>query len=678
MLKRYRYSIAFVCCILIIIVSGCSLSPPGAPIWSINVSIPFQNRTYKLAEMVADSAKLAEKGYGLVYASDGELLAFVYRDTLERQDLDSELNYEESDTGSYLNEIGTIEIDSPDPDSSVTTTSQLFTQLSLPYTGPLDSIRFANINDTMEFDKFIWVQLSDAWMQVSVRNEMPVPIEQLRLEYFNLTNSTYIGEFNFRSPIESGEIVTDSLLINNRLLRSKIVVRISGSIASQTQNVTIRGSEQLKTALSFSNIESDSANAEIHSHSFNTEDSLEFEDENRLTRGIVKEGHAIILMSNSASLRSINRTVFTNILDVDGQPLVYEAILEPGSPTNPWVLEDSVDLASRIITMDIDNQQIFLTNSTVTEDSRTTLFNGSAFQTVSRYNGVDCQYWTGELIYEQVTGIINSVEVDIPEKTSHLNLPEGLDNIEFIGDTLFLEIFNGIGLPVKLEAVLKGINAEDSRTSFLHVNSDLVGGLNLLAIPDGDSLLTIGPEQITLSGQARIGTDYFPELADSVVTLVDTAGFQGTMELRSDMRLILGQTQFRSDLQLISEQLDYPIQSAVINLQIANAIPSAGKIIITAGSDTTNMTTLVSVDLVPPIIENFRVVEPVLDTISVVLGQPEFDIIMQPNVYTRQIIRLRGLTETQVWLYGEDSLSVNADAEIEYLIDPTNGNGSQQ
>ena len=668
MIKRHIVLLAGLLFTATLVVIGCSFKNPGIPIWSIEVSIPFSERTYKLSELISDSTNLSEDGYGIFYGDSGTILQFVYLDTLEYQSLEGELNHQPSDTGDYTNRLGTISIEAPLPDTTSISASRMRPGLNYPYTGPLVAYNFSDLQDTVSFELFNWVRINSGWLKLSVYNDYPFDISDLTITLVNLDDLTIVGEIEIEGVIPSHSMASDSTSLAGKLMRNTILMETNGTVAADDNEVRIIGNENLWTFVSIT--ETDSANAMIESQGFETEDSLELDDPNRIIEAKIKSGWTYFELENSSPLRGQSTAIFDNIIDVNGQPLISSINLQPGSTSNPWMKLDSLDLAGSTIHMDIDHQYIFVKSSIITEDSRVTLYQGSPYQTVTRYQGVKYKYWITELIYEEITGIIDSITVEIPEHLTSVDLPSGLDSIEFTADTLFIDINNEINVPVKLDISLLGINYETGQSVAIPINDNIYPGDNRIIVPDGDQLTSILPDVITFSGVAGIGTFFFPELTDSIISINDSAGISGTIQLKSDLMFILGETEMKSDPVLLDLDLDFTIERAAIHVKLVNSIPIAGTVYITMGLDTLNLDTITSVAIPQPEIIDHRVAEAVVDTFTIFLDSTEFDLIRLPDVYTSQIIKLTGSDNQEIWLFGEDSLVVQANAWIRYMVDP--------
>ena len=138
---------------------------------------------------------------------------------------------------------------------------------------------------------------------------------------------------------------------------------------------------------------------------------------------------------------------------------------------------------------------------------------------------------------------------------------------------------------------------------------------------------------------------------------------------QSELKLSLTEATIKSDPHLLEDEMDLSIESANLRITLTNSIPISGTVKLLMGTDTTSMDTLISLSLPHCVVQDHRAIA--VDTSYVVnLSEEDFEVMKQPNVYTRQLIEVKSTEGNTVWLYGADSLDVRAHAVIRYTIDP--------
>jgi hypothetical protein len=278
------------------------------------------------------------------------------------------------------------------------------------------------------------------------------------------------------------------------------------------------------------------------------------------------------------------------------------------------------------------------------------------------------------MVLSSLAGILNQIEIEFPEESTVIDLPQGLDELNFTSDTLFITLENETTMPVKLSLAVTASNSSSGAIEVLPVEADLLPGLNTIVLTDVDRLTEVIPDLITVSGNAGLGVFYFPDWADSIGTVSEDNGFAGAIRLKSDLRLTIGEMEMLTDAFELDEPLDYPIENISVRVHLSNLIPLGGIVKILMGADTREMETLFEVP-----IPAGRVIDHSIElaetTFTIDLGPTQMDIMHELPVFTQQAIQLFGTKGDTIYLHAEDSLTVQASATIFYTIDPNDEEG---
>ena len=108
-------------------VAGCSLDIEnvGAPVWDIELTIPFSEKVYRLGELTNDQSEFDENGWAIFEDSTSSELRFEYKDEIEPQIIAERLRVDQSSRGNYTNQIGLISIEEPPLENSSIIIEQL-------------------------------------------------------------------------------------------------------------------------------------------------------------------------------------------------------------------------------------------------------------------------------------------------------------------------------------------------------------------------------------------------------------------------------------------------------------------------------------------------------------------------------------------------------------------------
>ncbi|NQT35796.1 hypothetical protein HQ587_11445 [bacterium] len=657
--------------LILLVLISCSLKIPGSPVWMIEVTVPFSQRTYRLEELITDPGKLGEDKYGLLYGQDGVILEFVWEDSIEYDRIgDERMTYGASEVGSYVNTIDTIKIEATQTDTSILSITDFLPDSLIGKTGIVREFEIPPTESQLHYSTFRWIDVQSGWAVFRIENYFPCPVDSITLTIYNSQDDAFLGSLFIPGPIYSNSYIIDSLVVINRTVLSNIKIVFEGHATGTYRTKTITGEEEILIICGIAETSAEAVNAEIQVQYFTILDTLDYDDPNKLIDAVVSKGWIQVEIQNNLPLRLTTETHFTNIFTPDNEVLVKRLVLEPGSIENPSIVLDSANLTDHRMVMSLDKQAVFARGEVMSEDTRITRYQDSTFQTVADYQGVIGDYWLSKLYFKEYTGIIDSSGLDINTQHKETNLPNEIEDIDFVEDTLFLYMNNTTSMPLLMQINVEAKNTKNGRNSMISINDIILPGRDTIRVPDADRLITLLPDTITYYGNILLGARFFPEYRDSIITMTASDSIGGKVSLRSELKFTSSAKTIISDPVKLETSLDYPVESAKLNITLVNSIPLSGSIKLLMGTDTTDMTTLVDIDIPHGTIGVNHRAQAVHKTFVIDLGEAEFNIIKQDNVYTQQHMVFYGTERDTIWLYGADSLDVQATATIEYIVDP--------
>ncbi len=652
--------------------SGCSLDLEnfGAPVWTVEATIPFSERVYVLSELVTDTTRYQERGWGVFVNDSDSLMRFEYFEEIEPQIIGDKLKYDASDVGQYVNDIGTISIDDPPLEGNRVVIDEVSDDIR-PSEDPviIPPFTFNQSEKELEFEVYKWVAVNAGQLNIRVWNHFPFAIENLVVSIQNYDRGDEIGLAVFAQPILAGEFSEQAIDLTQKYVENKLLLVADGRTPGTLPGaVKILEGANMTIEVQISDLEVDSAHAEVGFQDFAQGDEIDLEDDDKIVEAQIQEGTAYFRLRNTMPLRVFADLEFQNITDDFGLPIIQTVTLDPGSETEIYEL----DLSGKHLRMDLDHQVLMVDNEVSVEDSRETMYQDSSYQTVSGDQGVEISYWTNELTLDSFTGILYKIEFDIPEQSTEIELPKGSKDLNFTRDTLFIDLQNDTELMLQLTLNVIGRNSENGDEYILEkVKKRIVlPGENRIVIPDVSDLTQVVPDQILFNGFIGLGTHYFPEEIDSVREVRSDQGFYGQVLLKSAFRLTIGETVFLTEPFEIEEDLNFPIQSVELNVNVVNNAPIAGMVRLLMGNDITAMDTLIQASLTRPELLNYRVLEPVVDNIEIVLNKEQLEIAKRLPLFTQQQIILYSSEEDTVWIHAADYISVKAWGTVHYFVDP--------
>ncbi len=654
----------FVATLLLLIIS-CSLEMPGIPKWVIQGTLPFSDRVYKMGELITDSARMAERGWGITLDSRDSVLLFELRDTIEYQSIGDRITYEASSVESFNNTIDTVHINEPRTESDTINISEANPSLGGGYHGVVGPFVMQQVQDVLEFDKFRWVNVCGGWMYITATNGFPFPIDNLIVQFRNFSGGNLIGTAQFMQRIMPGQTVVDSIPLVDKYVQNQILMTADATSPGTADAITITGRENLIILIRMSALDVESADAHIPSQTFHHSDELTYNNRNKIITTEIKSGNVYFTMQNTSRLRLYTEMRFMNIFDSSGNFLIKNFTLEPEQSSQLITL----DLSGCTIRMTLDDQRLLVENTIIIEDSDSTRYMGSSFQVVAGWQGVNVTYWTDEMVLKRFEGALDSVSVDIPEYMTAIKLPKGLDSINFTRDTIFLSIENQSTMLMKLNLEISARNSQNGRTHSIPLSEDINPGLNTFAIPNSDQLLAVIPDTIKITGEAGLGRYYFPQFGYRVGTIEDSDGVAGNLLIRTPLKFTIGTTTLTTDLTHLKEPIDLDIERVELRVHIKNSIPLSGAVKLLMGNDSLAMDTVANVVIPRQPILNRRVIGLADTAYTLQMPTSSIEKMRLEPLYTQQIIQLFSNQGDTAWIYPEDSLVVQASATLFYKLD---------
>jgi len=645
---------------------GCSLKTPGAPVWTVEATLPFSQKVYRMGDLVTDSVKMADQGWGLRINPADSLLVFEAMDSLEYQSIKDRIKYEASDVGQYSNAIGAIHIEQPLPDADTVNISEANPLLQPGYNGPVAPFSMDEAVDTLAFEVFRWVRVNTGSMNLTIVNGFPFEMRNLAIELENIEDGSSLGTVIFQQPIPANGSATESLNLAGVLMYDQVRMTANGSSPGSATPVSISGNEKLQLVLGITRTDADSAYAQIEAQEFSNPDVLALDNANRIVEARIKDGTAFFVLRNTTPFQLTSDMVFENFYDSTNTPIQKRISLAPHGVSRI----EQISLRGSRVVMDLNAQGIRVSNVVSVEDTRETRYNGETYQVIKGDQGVEIQYWTDELTLGRFEGILDSITVDIPPTITAVEIPQGLDSLNFTRDTVFIFIDNETTMPLKGNFSLRAVNSRNGASITLPIPLDLLPGQNSTTLPNADRLTSVLPDSIILEGWAGLGQKFFPNQGVGIVSEDD--GFAGAYLIRSALKFTIGNTRILTEPSEM-DSLDIGVQSVDLRVHLINSIPLSGIVRILVGNDTTAMDTVIQVDIPRGDIVNRRSAAAAETTYTVGLDSAELAIMKRSPVFTRQLMTFQSSNGDTAWIYPQDSLAVQASATVRVTIDPNDG-----
>jgi len=654
-----------------VFVAGCSLDVEnvGAPVWDIEVTIPFSGKVYRLGELTNDQSEFDENGWAIFEDSTSSELRFEYKDVIEPQTIAERLRVDRSSRGNYTNEIGLISIEEPPLENSSIIIEQLSDDFETGGVYPLiPAFDFSGVEDSLTFEVFKWVNIQEGTLTMTVTNTFPFDIVNLQIFLSSIVERggqrerDAVGNVSFNQPIQTGDTESRDIDLGGQQIYNEILVQIRGEVPFTQGPVTIAEGNNLRIDIGISETLVTAAKAEVDRQEFNAPHSIPSDEDITVVSAEIKSGMAHLQLTNTTGFRIFVDMIFDNIILADGSSDSMHFVIDPNSTTSQDIL-----LTGKAFNMPLNDQQFRVRNYVATENTRIT-YNNPEDQAVeiNSSQGVEIEYWTDEMFFSSLEGALVKEEFDLGTQDIDVEIPEGLDNINFERADVKVDLVNDIGISVLLD--LRIISSNDNQTEILDTTFVFTPGDRTLEIHGIDRLIEIIPDRIQSTGSVKVGTFYFPDAG--LMMVHEDQGFSGDVLLKSDLKFSLEGTNMTTDPISLEEEFDYPLENVSLRVVVENSVPLSGDVKLLMGNDLDAMDTILTAGLPQAEILNHRVKEAARSELVFDLTPAQLDIMKTLPLYTQQVLVLNSSQGEFVHLYAEDSVSVQASASVRYFINP--------
>lgn len=652
-------------------IAGCSLDIEnvGVPVWDIDVTIPFSEKVYRLSDLTSDQAEFDENGWAIFEDSTSSELRFEYKDEIEPQNIAERLRVDRSVRGSFTNEIGIISIEEPPFENSSIVIEQLNDDLetggtynSIPY------FSFRGVQDSLTFKIFKEVNIQEGTLTLTVTNTFPFDIENLQISLSSLSENdgrrirTPIGTVQFAEPIRSGNSDSGEIDLGGKYIHNEILFDAQGEVPTTPGLVTLNDGDNMKIDIGISETLVTSAKAEVNRQEFDSPNSIPADENITVVNALIKSGLAHLELRNTTAFRIFVDMMFDNIILADGSIDSMRVMLDPHSTST-----QEIDLVGKAFSMPVDDQNFRVRNHVTTENTRITYQNpeDQAVE-INSHQGVEVEYWTDEMYFSSLDGSLVKEDFNIGSQDIDVDIPMGLNNINFEQANLSVDLENNIGVPLRLD--LRIIASNETQTETLDTTFVFAPGDRTLEIVGVDRLLEIIPDRIQSTGSVRVGSFYFPDAG--LMSVNEDQGFSGKVLLKSNLKFSLDGTSMTTDPVSLTQEFDYPLQDVSLTVVVENSVPISGEVKLLMGNDLAKMDTLLTAVLPRSEIVDHRVLEPARSEMFFELDSTHLNMMKILPLYTQQILVLNSGCGDFVQLFGEDSISVQASASVRYFINP--------
>lgn len=500
-----------------------------------------------LSEDRTTLAEIVEKTEELFVGADS-LLGFRFEEEVETIEVGESLKVdsfsEEVDTA-YL---GNMRIHPDEAETSEVVLTEIWPEAGT-YHGQkviIDETPFPDINKVLDpYDYFDSLGIHSGVVRFTVTNDDILQIVNLQLQLFDNVDFSSVGTVSL-DTLKKGEEVTEQLLIADDTVSSSFTVRLTAdNFSSGGDSVIVDSTSTIDVTVDFpSEVEVDFAKSRVPSQSFGKLDSARFEDIS-IESAQILSGNVSIEIDNRLPIESWLTLRFPN-LQKGGEVVGRNFLLEP-------LATDTVNIF--LTGAQFSSNRPGPTRYLQVELADTTVDTGLDKVTLHRQDYLFGQVKVGKLRLESLTGILDTISLELTSFTEEIDIPEGLTGIELQDPTLRLDFQASSDFPVIFDLRFIGTN-ERGQTRDLDLEDTLrfTGGHGVVTFDRDNSnlvqFLEIMPNRIQLDsdessillgdGTSLIEVEYSDTLAGQVI-------------IESPMWAVIAQTSFQGSEDEIEE-----------------------------------------------------------------------------------------------------------------------------
>ena len=381
--------------------------------------------------------------------------------------------------------------------------------------------------------------------------------------------------------------------------------------------------------------------------------TIELVNKTKVDQATLKSGEMVISITNGIGIAAdVNFTIEEFIKN--GSSLDTSFALS----TNPAPLDITIDLSGYVLDLDVseDPQNVhYVSTINIPSDEEVSLTFGQS---------IDIDVLIDTLLFQDITGFIDPVIVDIDPVEEVIELPELLENFEFDQVEMKLDFQSNISLPVFLDLTLTSFNDETGDSAVKSIYHHNIIDTPILYIDNAQQLINILPNRITATGKAEVGD---PEVLGKVSS---TDTLSGLLTVAAPLSFIINDS---SIITIDPQKMDpidaNEIKNATLFIDYQNEFEFGADITVLLATDTTDFDT----GEADTLISSLRLEANVSGRDSIILVKSDFDKLNQEENYSKAIISLLGRDDDGPSRFlSTDTLKVKLSVAIEYLINEPN------
>lgn len=516
--------------ILSLLILQCSIEKPAAPTWNVKLSVPLVSRHYDMATLIEkiDEPYLKVDSLG----NPG----FYFEEELDTIRLVDRLRCD-STSVSFKDTLGVIDINTSE-------SREILIQVTDFYTGDPGFVPpcSATIEEDLDtFSNFSHITASEAFATLTISNHLSLDLALVQVKIIDRAFSNTLHTELLTEGVDDGDSISQEIVLIDKTFSNSLGFEIK--ILSPGGEILTFEDKYLLVGFSLDSMRVTEGRAKVPSFELSDEEEILLPTSSIIDSAIIKSGQLSLHLDNLTNLQAVVRIHFPEI-QKDGHDLS--------------TLSNLLALGSSDLTLALDGYTLRPEEGNKATAQVTVWTPGSEEALVDFHSSdsVSAEITLSEVIFSQVSGIIESTLVEIGPIERALELPPAFELAHLTNASLYLEIHNGVDLPADLSLIIEG---DQGQNLSLHAQVEAGGpfGTAVTSVFEDEleSLLNPVPQSLTITGEIIYGDGQ----SHGIVREEDFVF--GVLEVSSPWELILDSCQVQIDAD--SDQVEDDVREMI-------------------------------------------------------------------------------------------------------------------
>lgn len=504
----------------------CALEPPVAPKWETTLTLPLISKTFHMDEIVDDEDNLRADSSGHVY--------FDFSKDIDRYTVGDKLQMD-GFGHSFETRVGAYQIQSLEDKQVEFSLNELYSEAETLHgnTVIIPEFQLTDVQKPLPvFEEFAWTLVDTGTVFLELTNNLPFWLgPDLVLRLMDSQADSLIDEVPLNREIAPGETVKKSINASGKKFTNQLQFLLTGnSQGSKGDAVEIDAFSTISLETRFSAFTVQEAVAKTPAVKISETQTVAIDDSISINIAVVQDGKLRLDLINQVPVAG---KIVYELSDFykDSEP--YTDSLYIAAKTHSQI---SIPLQNLVLQPDyaeVGEQSVKFKWTFITEESDELVHLRSS-------DVVQADLSSSDIVFSEINGILNEIEIDINPFAEDLNFSDELDSVRLAYAIIRLNIENTINLPARSDIVIRGTN-DAGHSVDLEVREEIFA-----APEDGSKMTTIIldknnsnvvdflntlPKKIEMSGSVWLGDRNSPG------TVTQSDYIEGNMNITAPLSL---------------------------------------------------------------------------------------------------------------------------------------------